>query len=445
MAINLYKNGEKNCWGMVALALLCVSCLGYNFIPHTGPEAFFPLWGLYSVQFLLLGAIVVCHRKHPLSFLSVLITAILCRVLILPSDPIFENDYWRYMWDGHVFAHDINPFRYAPNAKALDWISTEYRDNIGWKHYATIYPPFSQYVFGFTHVIAPDSVLGLKLVLIGFDLATGVLLAKWLQTLCRPPGWSLLYLLNPLVFKEIANSAHLDSIVVFMTLLSCWFLYRKRHELGWVALACATCAKVYPLILIPFFIKMDKKWRLHLLLYVTVVLVLYLPFLDAGGMLFNGTRAYAKYWIFNASVFQVTNNIVLSIFDLDTAHGWLRNALAKDYFSKALMGIFFLVGVFYRLRFPQTEKDIASAALWTIGLVLILSPVVDTWYVLWVLPFAILQRNRAWIIFSYLSFLSYAWFYSKAQAPYFRTLEYVLFYGLLLYPFAWPRLKAIAK
>jgi len=65
--------------------------------------------------------------------------------------------------------------------------------------------------------------------------------------------------------------------------------------------------------------------------------------------------------------------------------------------------------------------------------VLLLSPVVDAWYVLWILPFAVLEFHLAWLAFSYLVVAAYAWFHSKDQAVYYRSIEYIVFWGLLLY------------
>jgi len=45
--------------------------------------------------------------------------------------------------------------------------------------------------------------------------------------------------------------------------------------------------------------------------------------------------------------------------------------------------------------------------LWTIGAALLLSPTVHPWYVLWVLPFAALFRQRGWLALTGLVFLAY--------------------------------------
>jgi len=36
---------------------------------------------------------------------------------------LFDNDIWRYLWDGHIWANGVNPFKYAPAAAELDKFS----------------------------------------------------------------------------------------------------------------------------------------------------------------------------------------------------------------------------------------------------------------------------------------------------------------------------------
>jgi hypothetical protein len=33
---------------------------------------------------------------------------------------LYDDDIWRYVWDGHVWANSVNPFLYAPVDPRLD-------------------------------------------------------------------------------------------------------------------------------------------------------------------------------------------------------------------------------------------------------------------------------------------------------------------------------------
>ena len=70
------------------------------------------------------------------------------------------------------------------------------------------------------------------------------------------------YVLNPLVLKEIANSAHLDSIAVFFVTLAVYLMCRattSSRAWAWVALAPGVSPKLYGLTLAALFARSDRK------------------------------------------------------------------------------------------------------------------------------------------------------------------------------------------
>lgn len=399
----------------------------------------YPLFlGLFTAQFLLYFLLMLraIHGETvPLAW--VLLVAVISRVILCFTEPILENDYWRYLWDGRVLAHGLNPYLYPPNSHALDPLGTTYRAFIGWPQFATIYPPLSEIVFSISHLLAPDSLFMLKFIFVLFDLGTGWLVLLWLRERGVNPSYSLLYFLNPLVLKEIANSAHVDSLAVFLCTLSMYlFAVKERRGLAWGVLALATCSKVYPLTLLPLFARLDKQWKKHLLTYGLTIALLYLPFLSAGTALFAGTRAFGDYWIFNASVFQVVNWVTHWSYQ---ALGGVNNlpilatAFDRDYLAKIIVAALFLLWTVRATLSLQKPNDLPRAALSVLGGLLILSPVVNAWYVLWVLPFAVLERNIPWLTFTYLVIAAYSWFDSKGVAPYYRGAEYSALACLLIW------------
>ncbi len=223
-------------------------CFGYFYVPPGLKEGFLPLLVMESIQFpfmlFLFWGMRERWKANPnayldldthldtdkLLFYGILACGLIGRIILWFTTPIMEDDFWRYMWDGHVFTSGINPFIHAPINTALDHLQTDYRDEIGYRELRTIYPPFAQYVFALSALLFPHSLLGLKVVLTIFDLATAVVLWKWLRFEKLNPAWALLYFLNPLVLKEIANSAHLDSIVIFLTVASLFFFAQKESQ-----------------------------------------------------------------------------------------------------------------------------------------------------------------------------------------------------------------------
>ena len=73
--------------------------------------------GIYFSLSLLFFAACFILSKQPedrFIFWAMIAFGLLFRFSILPAQQIQEDDVYRYLWDGKVFAHNINPFEYSP-------------------------------------------------------------------------------------------------------------------------------------------------------------------------------------------------------------------------------------------------------------------------------------------------------------------------------------------
>lgn len=173
--------------------------------------------------------------------------AIAMRAIVLFSEPIQEVDLYRYIWDGTVADQGISPYRYRPidirtavesgagqdpevgQLADLAASSEGLQQILNRVHFAqlpTVYPPVSQFVFRavqrITRVDAgvKTRVRLMKFFIVLFDVGVIGLLWLLLRLLGQNPGWFVAYGWSPLVIKEFANSGHLDSIAVFLTMAS---------------------------------------------------------------------------------------------------------------------------------------------------------------------------------------------------------------------------------
>ncbi|MGE3804693.1 MAG: hypothetical protein AB7K24_08490 [Gemmataceae bacterium] len=277
---------------------------------------------LLAATLVYLAALAVVLRQpadgqdRPLTWIVVGF-AVVYRLLLLPSEPIQEIDFYRYLWDGRVLAAGHNPFHYSQQQifalgenqpegselRALWQLAqqspalTTIFERVHHREVPTVYPPLAQVVFAATALLVPAAapwwlhVLALKTVLVLFDLATlGVLIAL-LRQLGKPTSWCLAYAWCPLALKEFANSAHLDSIAVFFTALAVYLLVRVLKEEGSLGRAClaagclalAILAKSYPvvlLLLVSTVLLARLNWRAILPIGLIPVIVIagYLPF-----------------------------------------------------------------------------------------------------------------------------------------------------------------------
>jgi hypothetical protein len=113
---------------------------------------------------------------------------ILFRVTLLGHSPVGSDDVYRYVWDGKVAAHGINPFSYAPTDPRLQSLRTDtLPEKINFPAMRTVYPPLAQGFFLASHLLFGDSIAGLKLLLVLCDAASIALLLLLLRRLGLPP------------------------------------------------------------------------------------------------------------------------------------------------------------------------------------------------------------------------------------------------------------------
>ncbi|MGE0679409.1 MAG: glycosyltransferase family 87 protein, partial [Candidatus Binatia bacterium] len=378
--------------------------------------------------------------RYPIIILAF---AVLFRVILLFSNPIQEDDFYRYLWDGKVVASGLNPYGIAPSAveerragtqeyqKILenDGAFAEILARVNHPWVPTIYPPLAQGVFGLTALIAPGSLWGLRIIFFVFDLGICLLIIKILSCLKLNAAWVLVYAWSPLVVKETTNSAHYDVVPTFFLVLATCLLLHKQWGSASVSLALAILGKIYPVLLTPLFLWRIKKcygWMtaLHGMLVLGVVIIAgFAPFLQVGAGLWQGVVVFAEQWQTNSFVFPV-----LAAF---TGNRWIAHLV-----------VIVTLGAIILLLLCRLDMRDDRSFLWgsfvTLGLLFLLSPVGDPWYFVWLTPFLCIFPSPAWILLSGLLGLYYLSFYCMyhKMAETFRWvlwLEYLPFYGMLLW------------
>ena len=285
---------------LVVLAILltglyaALAALSFRFtpdIPGTERPVLAMLVLLASAFAVYMTAISVAlrAREGKLLLAAVVAASVLFRVVSVYSWPVLEIDIYRYLWDGTATLEGVSPYRYSPQQVLSATPETGLPDDLDRLvrlrdsktavgtilsriHYGelpTIYPPVSQAVFALATYFTPSRadvlarVVAMKVAFVLFDLATLAVIVALLRLTGKHVGWSVAYGWCPLVIKEIANTGHLDSLAVFLTILALFFAVRPlaNHKPGAsgrtcalvsaVVLALAVGAKLYPVVLAP--------------------------------------------------------------------------------------------------------------------------------------------------------------------------------------------------
>jgi hypothetical protein len=352
------------------------------------------------------------ERVDDLRFLGILWAgAVLFRALILMVSPDLSDDLYRYLWDGRVLGSGINPYRFTPLASELEALRDTHWNQINNPGLPTIYPPLLMLVFTvagwFSH-----SVVGWKLVCVLFDLGTGFFLVRALRNLGRSGLWGLIWLWHPLVVVEFAGNGHADVVGIFLVAMAFWFWTRSRWLGAGTVLTLAGLVKFLPWVALPALIpRLRWKWFLLPLL----VAAFYLPFQMGGVNALGSLGVFAAKWRSNDFVFG---------FLLGTDDPGEPDLLRAKRIGAVLVAIVWMWQLVRRRSLP-------SVYAWSVGAILLVSPVVHPWYVLWLLPAAVLLPHPAWWIWSLTVFLAYAPLSDRRaggvweESMVIKTLEYL--------------------
>lgn len=436
-------SGPSALWLSGALGLMVFAWLLTQFSAQFGYD-----WAVYDMPIISLTALLVtagcCYfaalvfvkqisARAPFNSTGIALTlmvvaGLVARLLLVTSEPVLEDDYQRYFWDGAVTANGHNPYKSAPQTVIRDGpdhpLANIARqagptlERINHKNLTTIYPPLAQAVFAVTHWIRPFSLVSWRGVLLIFDVATLGLILALLTALNRSLLWSAVYWWNPIVLKEFFNSAHMDALLLPMMLGALYLAVKARPIAATVTLGCAVGVKLWPVLLAPLIWRHAAQSRLQVVvcaLVLTAVCAIWLiPYLAAGLGESSGLASYAQRWTINSPLFTTVRSglrWLVSIFsDPATATTW-GSLLARG----AMAGLAGVFAIALALKPTKDANDFLTRALIITAAVIFLSPAIYPWYTLWMAPLlAVLPQLGLLLLYATIP-LYYTYFYFAAR------------------------------
>ncbi len=370
--------------GMVGLHFRHGS-LSHGYTPHT--------LSYYALAFMAyLGLLLWMERRQGLSFKIIWGGAIVFRLLLLFTTPTLSTDVYRYIWDGYVANNGLSPYAYPIDSPELDYLDSPQRALANNTWMASPYLPAAQYLFASLNWLFPPNPLSFQASMLVLDLLNGLLLVKLLKIASLPGYRVLIYLWNPLVVVEVAHGAHVDTWMVFLSLLALYFSFatpapKVFKYLAPIMLALATLTKGLPILLLAV---LFWRWRWQqLFLYGGVIIGLLIPAgmkagwgltgpLDGTG-LFGALRIYGRQWNFYSALFH-----------------WLELAIANVGIGEANLGAKIsvgllmggvMLGVWLRARHTQTVRANLRLMAGPFMAYILLTTTVHPWYLMILLAF----------------------------------------------------------
>jgi hypothetical protein len=324
------------------------------------------------------------------------------------SLPLFSRDAYAYIGQGRLMEQGLNP--YTNGISALSNYFSLGPDKL-WTEAPTPYGPLWLWIEqGAVWVSAGVP----ELALIPFRLAAlagVVLLAVYVPRLAalhgvNPDRALWLGVLNPVLLINFIASAHNDSLMLGLVVAGLYFASVKRPVLGIVLITASIAIKPITLIALPFagllWAGARAGWGRRMLCW-TATLGLSLGLLAAAGLV-NGLgfgwlgalQTPGAVWIWYAPVGLLahTAGFVVGLFggpgvpvtDVIQTAGTAVSALAIVWLAVRTPGR----GIGMPAQIddePEFNKTVLRRMAWAFAAVVLLAPVIQPWYMVWLLVF----------------------------------------------------------
>ena len=395
----------------------------------------FVLLSLYSGIFVLLWYWI--RNYNTLG--NILLLGILARLCFSFHLPELSQDFYRYLWDGHIQQLGINPYLNTPE-KLIDIVIFPdvnlLFDKMGALSAANYsnYPPASQLLFKLATLFHQDKLLAgvlfLRLVYFLGDLLLFFIGISLLKKLSFEPVNIAWYFLNPLVIIEGIGNLHGESLMFCFTLISFSFLIHKRNLIGGFFMGVAIAIKLLPLLFIPLFYKY-LNWKRFIFFCLGIGLssaFFWSPFWE--GSVLSQYKSTINLWFttfeFNGSIYNLVRAIGYEV------KGY--NIIRKlGQITPLIVSI--MVILFTFLRSNRNTESLFKSILFLLSIYFFIATTVHPWYIINLLFFGILSGYAFPLIWSLTVFWSYSAYgtFGFEENTSLQFFEYFLVYGILFW------------
>ena len=387
------------------------------------------LVGATAIMTMALAAIYYCTKRgrHSWSPATIIVVALLLRLMFLCAPPQLSDDIYRYLWDGGSLLRGTNPYAAPPSAVQPPPGLVDVYSHINHPRYFTIYPPAAQVVFAGGAALG-GGVTGLKAFLVLIDMGLCALLVLLLKRLELPAWHALLYAWNPLPVIEIAGSGHVDGAGLALLAGAFWLLVKDRADaaasmprrwpflLSGALLAGAGLVKLFPFVLAPvLFLLVPAGRRPHFVAgFLGALAALIAAFLPHLVNMAASLDIYARNWEFAGFLFNLLRAM--------TGSGTVaRLLLSTGFLLAAATVVFRLARGMKNETSPAGNGHAAMKACYAIATaLLLLTPTLQPWYALCLTMFLPFCAGPAGLVLCWAVFLTY-----RVQIPYFMLGEWI--------------------
>ena len=423
----------------ILIALLSLAFY-YTFAYHLERTDFIKLLSLFAALFFLCFKLVQFEKYN---FKFILGAGIIFRLVFLFAEPNLSQDFYRFIWDGELVSHFINPYLKVPNTliEQSDLVIANAQElyngmgGLSARNFSN-YPPLNQLLFAMAAFLGGKSILGsvfvMRITIILADIGIFYFGRKLLKNINQSPHLIFWYFLNPLVLIELTGNLHFEGVMLFFFVWALYLLSVHKWQWAAVVFACSILVKLVPLLFLPLFLnhfKFKKTVIFYMIVGVTSLLFL-VPFYSPE-FIHNYSETIGLWFSnfeFNAGLYNAIKQIAIQ-FDVKP---W---ELIKTYGKITPVVTVVVVILLTFLRKNQNLSVLITSMLWVLTLYYFMSATVHPWYVIFLVVLTAFTKYRYAIIWSAGVVLSY-YAYSLTDFKenlWLLAVEYIAVFTFLIY------------
>lgn len=395
--------------------------------------------GSYFLLFILFYWLWLNRQNY--SFNTFLWISLGFRLILILSVPALSNDFFRFIWDGELITHGINPYAHRPDDLISyggfmdqDQMRALYHGmgELSQQHF-TCYPPLNQLFFALAAGFSDNmltQIIVLRVVMLLADVGIILVAKKIAGHLQIATHHIWLFALNPFVILEFTGNLHFEGVMIFFLLCALYLLLKNQWLFSSVFFAFAVQVKLIPLILLPL---LFKKLGLRKMIGYTavaaiIILLLGKLFLNESFLMnmLGSVDLYFGTFEFNAGIFYVIREIGFMLVGYDTIQT-TGPVLTKLILISILMLAFF--------RKFKSDKDLPVLFMFAFFIFYGLSTTVHPWYISLVLIFSVFTQFKSGVVWSLLVMLSYSAYQHEVfqENAIYLFSEYIILLVVFIY------------
>ncbi len=386
------------------------------------------------------GGFALILSDKTLSKKVVLGIGVAARLIFWGSFPHLSDDIYRFVWDGRLIGHGVNPYGLLPRevlGLGIPGLGERLISEMNSPGYYTIYPPVSQLVFYISTIFGgtvEQSATYIQVLFVIVEIGTFVGISKLLNHSVKSKKNTLavslaLYFLNPLVILEGVGNLHFEILMVGALVWAMYYLFVKNNVFfGALFFGLSIGVKLLPLMFLPYFLWRLGRERIRFFGVISIVLlIIFSPVLMGIQFLnlWSSIDLYFQKFEFNAGIYYLLRYA-----------GYLLSGYNLIHYFGPLLGLITVVGILW-LSGREKVYDLASFsgyALYSFLLYLFLATTVHPWYLILPIFLSAFSTNKLAVLWSFLVFLSYSRYSLSMDAHlWLVALEYVLIGGLAVF------------